>query len=71
MRRGGISEAQIRKVTFDNPLAAYGQSGQIKESDWLEPSAIDQRTLYMGNSVLRGGQTPVVDEGASENLKIV
>ena len=43
MRRGGIAEEEIRKVTYDNPLAAYGQSGQIQESDWLDPPPIDQR----------------------------
>jgi len=60
MRRGGIAEEQIEKVTYLNPLEAYGKSGQIKEDDWLNPAPIDQRTLYMGNSVLRGGQTPKV-----------
>lgn len=60
MRRGGISEEHIRKVTYDNALAAYGKSGQINEQDWLNPAPIDQRTLYMGNSVLRGGQIPMV-----------
>jgi predicted metal-dependent TIM-barrel fold hydrolase len=58
MSRAGLDETTIRKVTYDNPLAAYGLSGQIKESDWLDPAPIDQRTLYMGNSVLRGGQSP-------------
>jgi uncharacterized protein len=61
MRRGGIAEAAIRAVTYDNALAAYGRSGQIREADWLDPPPIDQRTLYMGNSVLRGGQEPRVD----------
>jgi predicted metal-dependent TIM-barrel fold hydrolase len=60
MRRGGIVEALIRAVTYDNPLAAYGQSGQMAEADWLNPPPIDQRTLFMGNSVLRGGQEPRV-----------
>jgi len=32
----------------------------LREEDWLEPAAIDQRTLYQGNTVLRGGQTPQV-----------
>jgi len=77
MRRGGISEANIRKVTYDNPLAAYGKSGQINEQDWLSPSAIDQRTLYMGNSVLRGGQAPKIEAAPAKgsaalgDLKIV
>ena len=35
----------------------------MKEEDWLNPPPIDQRTLFMGNSVLRGGQTPRVDGG--------
>ncbi len=61
MRRAGIPEDQIRKVTYENPLEVYGKSGQIKEEDWLNPPPIDQRTLYMGNSVLRGGQTPRVE----------
>jgi len=30
----------------------------MKESDWLDPPPIDQRTLFQGNSVLRGGQIP-------------
>ncbi len=71
MRRGGISEDDIRRVTYDNPLAAYGQSGQIKEEDWLNPPPIDQRTLYMGNTVLRGGQAPRVEHkkpGSTEGL---
>jgi hypothetical protein len=60
-------------VTYENPLAAYGKSGQIDEQDWLNPPAIDQRTLYMGNSVLRGGQAPRIEDrkpGLDDNLKI-
>ena len=44
-----------------NALTAYGRNGQMREADWLDPAPIDQRTLYMGNSVLRGGQTPRVE----------
>jgi predicted metal-dependent TIM-barrel fold hydrolase len=61
MRERGIAEEDIRKVCYDNALAAYGQSGQMKEDDWLNPPPIDQRTLYEGSSVLRGGQEPRVD----------
>ncbi len=63
LRRGGISEDAIRQVTYSNALAAYGRNGQMQEADWLDPAPIDQRTLYMGNSVLRGGQTPRVETG--------
>jgi predicted metal-dependent TIM-barrel fold hydrolase len=58
MAERAIASEAIRKVTYANALAAYGLSGAMKETDWLEPAAIDQRTLYEGNSVLRGGQTP-------------
>src|SRR5262245_7550398 len=52
----GVPEVDIHRACYANALAAYGQSGQMKEEDWLNPPAIDQRTLYAGNSVLRGGR---------------
>ena len=60
----GIPEDHIRLLTYGNALAVYGESGQMREEDWLAPAAIDQRTLYQGNTVLRGGQTPKVETGA-------
>ncbi len=62
MSEHGISGDDVRLVTYANALAAYGQSGQIKEGDWLDPEPIDQRTLYGGNTVLRGGQTARVEK---------
>lgn len=59
MEKRGIPKADIERVTYWNALAAYGQSGQMSEEDWLNPSEVDQRTLYEGNSVLRG-QAPQV-----------
>ena len=56
--RRGIAETDVRRSCYANALAAYGQSGQMQESDWLDPPAIDQRTLYEGNSILRGGREP-------------
>lgn len=64
MRERGLDGEDIRKVTYQNALTAYGRSGQMREQDWLEPEAIDQRQLYGGNSVLRGGQPPVVEGDA-------
>jgi len=58
----GIPEEQVRPACYQNALDAYGQSGQIKEDDWLNPPAIDQRTLYEGNSILRGGREPKIEE---------
>jgi predicted metal-dependent TIM-barrel fold hydrolase len=57
----GILAETVRAVCYANALEVYGKSGQIKESDWLEPSAIDQRTLFEGNSILRGGREPVIE----------
>jgi len=58
----GISQAEVELACYRNALEAYGQSGQMKESDWLSPPAIDQRNLYEGNSILRGGREPKVED---------
>jgi uncharacterized protein len=72
MAERGIPGEAIRKVCYDNALAVYGLSGAMKESDWHDPAPIDQRTLYEGNSVLRGGQAPRIDppRGMSGDLRI-
>jgi predicted metal-dependent TIM-barrel fold hydrolase len=64
MAQRGISEHDIHMSCYRNALDAYGQSGQFNEEDWLNPAPIDQRTLFEGNSVLRG-QAPRVDESES------
>jgi uncharacterized protein len=61
MAERGIEPAAIRLVTYQNALTVYGLSGAMSESDWLSPAAIDQRNLFQGNSVLRGGQTPRIE----------
>ncbi|MBE9551944.1 MAG: TatD family hydrolase [Proteobacteria bacterium] len=61
MAQRGIAEHDIHMSCYQNALDAYGQSGQFNEEDWLNPASIDQRTLFEGNSVLRG-QAPRVDE---------
>ena len=63
MLERGIMRADVEATCYGNALLAYGQSGQFNESDWLEPEVLDQRTLFAGNSVLRG-QTPRVDAPA-------
>uniref|UniRef100_UPI0030D93980 hypothetical protein n=1 Tax=Cyanothece sp. BG0011 TaxID=2082950 RepID=UPI0030D93980 len=70
MQQEGIPEDHIKAVCYQNALTAYGQSGQIKESDWLNSSPIDQRHLHSGNSVLRG-QQPVVESTAESEFIIV
>jgi predicted metal-dependent TIM-barrel fold hydrolase len=61
MLERGISAEDVEKISYRNALAAYGQTGQMAEKDWLDPADIDQRTLFEGNSVLRG-QQPRIDE---------
>ncbi|MEM7165809.1 MAG: TatD family hydrolase [Planctomycetota bacterium] len=68
MAKSGIPVEQIRATCYGNALEAYGRSGQMAEDDWLNPAPIDQRALFEGNSVLRGGQKPRVDDGADPDV---
>ena len=61
----GIAEDQVQLACYANALAAYGRSGQMRETDWLDPEPVDQRTVYEGNSLLRGGREPVVEDPAT------
>lgn len=60
----GIPQSTIEAICYGNALAAYGQSGQMQESDWLDPQSVDQRSVFDGRSVLRG-QLPQVGEPAA------
>lgn len=60
----GIPEEHVRLACYQNALDAYGQSGQMREDDWLNPPPVDQRTVYEGNSILRGGREPMVHTAA-------
>jgi predicted metal-dependent TIM-barrel fold hydrolase len=62
MAQRGVSADAIHQVVYSNALAVYGLNGEMDEQHWLAPAAIDQRTLYEGNSVLRGGQTPRIEQ---------
>lgn len=66
MRQRSIPEADIRRVTYANALMAYGVSGEMREEHWLDPAPVDQRMLFNGNSVLRGGQSARVDAAPAE-----
>lgn len=69
MLESGIPEEQVIAVCYGNALKAYGQSGEMREDDWLDPPAVDQRQLYNGNSVLRG-QTPIFYDPEKESMII-
>jgi hypothetical protein len=66
MLERGIPAADVERLTYANALAAYGRSGQIREEDWTDPPAVDQRMLYEGNSVLRGQQPRAALPGGRE-----
>lgn len=72
MAENGIAADVIHEVTYTNALAVYGLSGSMKEEHWLDPAPIDQRTLFEGNSVLRGGQAPRIEtsRGMAGDLRI-
>jgi len=61
MLERGLSEEAVKLTCYQNALAAFAQSGQFNEQDWLQPQAIDQSQLFNDNSVLRG-QKPKVDK---------
>ncbi len=56
--QNGVSKEVVEKVCYKNALHAYGQRGQFNEIDWLNPPDIDRRTLFSGNSIVRGGLDP-------------
>ncbi len=60
MLERGIPKEHIRAVCYGNALLAYGQSGQLRADDWLNPAPIDLRQLLNGNSVLRGQEPSAV-----------
>ncbi|WP_255481121.1 TatD family hydrolase [Pontibacter sp. Tf4] len=62
MLEKGISIDDIHKVCYQNALDAFGQSGQMKETDWMENTTVDQSEKLFNNSILRGGQTPTIGE---------
>jgi predicted metal-dependent TIM-barrel fold hydrolase len=57
MRAAGIPEADIGTIVWSNPVSFFGQSGRLD----LGKQPIDQTALWEGNSVLRGGQKPLVE----------
>jgi predicted metal-dependent TIM-barrel fold hydrolase len=57
MRTEGIDDAAITRICWENPSSFFAQSGRLTLD---AESKVDQRSLFEGNSVLRG-QTPRVD----------
>ena len=64
MKTRGIAATDIELVTYRNAITAFGQSGQIEESDFASVKEIDQSQKFSGNTVLRGGQAPRIDKSS-------
>jgi len=58
----GVDQSVVELACYANALAAYGQSGQMHESHWLDSEGVDQTKLYQGNTLLRGGREPVIGQ---------
>ena len=59
----GMPEEHVRLICYQNALDAYGQSGQMKEDDWLNPppstSAPSTRaTRSCAAAASRGSRSP-------------
>lgn len=61
LRSAGVTDAEIQRIVWKNPIAFFAQSGKLDEEDFEQPILIDQTQLWEGNSVLRG-QQPHVDK---------
>lgn len=64
MKLRGIDIKDIELVSYRNAITAFGQSGQILESDFAAIQTIDQSEKFEGNSILRGGQSPRIDKSS-------
>jgi predicted metal-dependent TIM-barrel fold hydrolase len=64
MKLRGIAEKDIESVCYRNAITAFGQSGQIQESDFEAVQSIDQSQKFQGNTILRGGQAPRINKSS-------
>lgn len=64
MKQRGISSEVIRKVTYQNAIDAFAKSGQIDVTDFETESQPDPNAKFHGNSILRGGQQPVINKNS-------
>jgi predicted metal-dependent TIM-barrel fold hydrolase len=61
MRASGISEPELEKLFWNNPVNFFAQSGRFDAAEFGVSASIDQRELFEGNSVLRG-QAPLIEK---------
>ncbi|PJZ84215.1 TatD family hydrolase [Leptospira harrisiae] len=64
MIQRGIPKEVIRMVTYQNAIDAFAKSGQIDVSDFDLEFLPDPNAKFHGNSILRGGQQPVINKNS-------
>ncbi len=50
----GVSEADIEKLVWDNPIDFFAQSGRLDKAALEQSPSPNLRDTFDGNSVLRG-----------------
>jgi uncharacterized protein len=72
MLERGISREDVHKVSYQNALVCYGQSGEFNEEDWQDLPSVDFSETFSGNSIRRDGNIPVVEgpRGVEEDIII-
>lgn len=58
MQQRGFDINEINTVCYANALAAFGQTGRMQASDWLQKNKTELGEKYQNNTILRGGQLP-------------
>ena len=69
MLERGIAESDIQNICYNNALRAFGQSGQMHETDWLKVEPIDRTQKFAGSTILRGGQSPLHERKQSKIIR--
>jgi predicted metal-dependent TIM-barrel fold hydrolase len=58
LRQARVSEADVERLVWRNPIDFFAQSGRLDEAVLESPATSDLRESFEGNSVLRGGRDP-------------
>ena len=58
MKMNNMTDKDIKRVTYQNAIDAFGQSGQIHVEDFKKDAKVGHAMTFNGNSILRGGQLP-------------
>ncbi|MGH7822651.1 MAG: TatD family hydrolase, partial [Candidatus Binatia bacterium] len=56
LRSRGVAEADIEQLVWKNPVGFFAQTGRFDQAELERPLGLD-RGPYLGNSLLRGGQS--------------